>query len=122
MPERLPRLPPSFELAAYRVVQEALANALRHAGASRLSMGARNDGGELAVWLTDDGCGFDPARAGGAMPGEHLGLVSMRERAAFAGGSLDVDSSPGRGTTVWLRIPRGGLGTARAAGTRGGVA
>jgi signal transduction histidine kinase len=105
VPERLPRLPPSIELAVYRVVQEALANVLRHAGASRLSLAARNDGGELAVWLIDDGCGFDPGQAGGAIPGEHLGLVSMRERAAFAGGSLDVDSSPGRGTAVCLRIP-----------------
>ena len=105
VPERLPRLPPSIELAAYRVVQEALANVLRHSGASRLSLAARNDGGELAVWLIDDGCGFDPGHAAGAMPGQHLGLVSMRERAEFAGGSLDVDSAPGRGTTVCLRIP-----------------
>ena len=54
------------ELAVYRVVQEALANVLRHAGASRLSLAARNDGGELAVWLIDDGCGFDPGQVGGA--------------------------------------------------------
>jgi signal transduction histidine kinase len=105
VPERLPRLPPSIELAAYRVVQEALANLLRHSGASRLSLAARNDGGELAVWLIDDGCGFDPEQAAGAGPGQHLGLVSMRERAAFAGGSLEIDSAPGRGTTVCLRIP-----------------
>ena len=105
VPERLPRLPPSIELAAYRVVQEALANVLRHAGASRLSLAARIDGGELAVWLIDDGCGFDPGQAAGAIPSQHLGLVSMRERAAFAGGSLEVDSTPGRGTTVCLRIP-----------------
>jgi signal transduction histidine kinase len=105
VPERLPRLAPSIELAVYRVVQEALANVLRHAGASRLSLAARTDGGELAVWLIDDGCGFDPGQAGGAIPGQHLGLVSMRERAAFAGGSLDVDSAPGRGTAVCLRIP-----------------
>jgi signal transduction histidine kinase len=105
VPERLPRLPPSIELAAYRVVQEALANVLRHAGASRLSLAARNDAGQLAVWLIDDGCGFDQAQGAGTTPGQHLGLVSMRERAAFAGGSLEVDSAPGRGTTVCLRIP-----------------
>ncbi len=105
VPERLPRLPPSTELAAYRVVQEALTNVLRHSGASRVSLAARNDGGTLAVWLIDDGCGFDPGEAAGATPGQHLGLVSMRERAAFAGGSLEVDSAPGRGTTVCLRIP-----------------
>ncbi|MEO5819299.1 MAG: sensor histidine kinase [Vicinamibacteraceae bacterium] len=105
VPERLPRLPPSIELAAYRVVQEALANVLRHAAASRLSLAARRDGGELAVWVIDDGRGFDPGQATCATPGQHLGLVSMRERAEFAGGSLEVDSAPGRGTTVCLRIP-----------------
>ena len=55
--------------------------------------------------LTDDGHGFDPAHAAGATPGEHLGLVSMRERAAFIGATLEVRSAPGRGTTVRLRIP-----------------
>jgi signal transduction histidine kinase len=105
VPERLPRLPPAIELATFRVVQEALANALRHAAASRLSLAARRDGAELGVWVIDDGRGFDPGQAGGAMPGQHLGLVSMRERAEFAGGRLEIDSAPGRGTTVCLRIP-----------------
>ena len=105
VPEQLPRLPPSIELAAYRVVQEALANVLRHAAASRLSLAAGRDGGDLAVWVIDDGRGFDPVQGAGASPGEHLGLVSMRERAEFAGGSLEVDSEPGRGTRVCLRIP-----------------
>jgi len=105
VPDRLPRLPPPIELAVYRVVQEALANCLRHAGARRLSLAARCDDGELSVWLIDDGRGFDPRRAAGATPGQHLGLVSMRERAAFAGGRLDVESAPGRGTTICLRVP-----------------
>jgi signal transduction histidine kinase len=105
VPEGLPRLPPSIELAAYRVVQEALANVLRHAGASRLSLAARRDGDELAIWIIDDGRGFDPVAAAGTSPHEHLGLVSMRERAEFAGGSLEVMSAPGRGTTICLRIP-----------------
>ena len=70
-----------------------------------MSLAARNDGEcTLAVWLIDDGCGFTTGEAAGATPGQHLGLVSMRERAAF-GGSLEVDSAPGRGTTVCLRIP-----------------
>jgi signal transduction histidine kinase len=105
VPERLPRLPPSIELAAYRVVQEALTNVLRHASASRLSLAARPDDGTLGIWMIDDGHGFDPDTAAQAAPGQHLGLVSMRERATFAGGTLDVDSAPGRGTTVCLRIP-----------------
>ena len=105
VPEQLPRLTPAIELAAYRVVQEALANVLRHAAASRLSLAARRDGDELAIWIIDDGRGFDPAQAAGATPSEHLGLVSMRERAEFAGGSLEIESAAGRGTTVCLRIP-----------------
>jgi signal transduction histidine kinase len=105
VPERLPRLPPPIELAAFRVVQEALANVLRHSAASRLSVAARHDGSELTVWVIDDGRGFDPEHAADQMPGQHLGLVSMQERAAFAGGTLEVDSAPGRGTKVSLHIP-----------------
>jgi signal transduction histidine kinase len=105
VPDRLPRLPPSTELAAYRVVQEALANVLRHSAATRLSLAARVEGRDLAVWLIDDGRGFEPGRAADATPGQHLGLVSMRERAAFAGGSLEIESAPGRGTSVCLRVP-----------------
>ena len=86
VPERLPRLPPSIELAAYRVVQEALANVLRHAAASRLSLAARNDGGELAVWLIDDGCGFDPGQRRrrdarpASRPGQHARTRGVRRR------------------------------------------
>jgi signal transduction histidine kinase len=105
VPERLPRLPPPIEVAIYRVVQEAIANALRHAAATRLSLAARIDDGHLDVWLIDNGRGFDTAHASGGALREHLGLVSMRERAGFAGGTLDVDSAPGRGTSVHLRIP-----------------
>jgi signal transduction histidine kinase len=102
----IPRLPASSELAAYRVFQEALANALRHAGASRLSLAMRLDAGAVVISLTDDGRGFEPRDAArAAAGGQHLGLVSMRERAAFIGAELDVKSAPGQGTTVRLRVP-----------------
>jgi signal transduction histidine kinase len=104
VPERLPRLPPPIELAIYRVVQEAIANVVRHSGATRLSVAARIEDGGLIVWVIDNGRGFRPEQVSDAGH-SHLGLVSMRERAAFARGRLDVESSPGRGTRLCLRVP-----------------
>jgi signal transduction histidine kinase len=103
----LPRLPPSTELAVYRVFQEALANVLRHAEATHLSLALRSDGRFVTARLTDNGRGFDPLDAGSASAsGHHLGLVSMRERAAFIDAELEVTSAPGRGTTILLHVPR----------------
>ena len=118
VPDTLPRLPASQELAAYRVVQEALANALRHASPTRVALGVRAEAGAVIVALTDDGRGFDPAHAADVSPREHLGLVSMRERAAFIGATLDVRSAPGRGTAVRLKIP---FAPAKAAGASASV-
>lgn len=85
----------------YRIAQEALANAGRHAGASRVdvSLTAVGDGAQLRV--ADDGAGFDPvvARRGG------LGLEGMAERAKLVGGELDLRSAPGAGTEITLRLP-----------------
>ena len=85
----------------YRVAQEALTNAGRHAGADRVEveLHARNGGAELRV--RDDGSGFDPSakREGG------LGLEGMAERARLVGGELDLRSSPGAGTELTLRLP-----------------
>jgi two-component system sensor histidine kinase UhpB len=85
----------------YRIAQEALANAGRHAGASHVDVAltAVGDGARLRV--ADDGSGFDPrlARAGG------LGLEGMAERARLVGGELDLRSAPGRGTEVTLEVP-----------------
>jgi signal transduction histidine kinase len=94
------------ETAAYRIAQEALANALRHSGARRLSV--RLDAGDeqLRLLVTDDGAGFDPAGARRQAPHVgSLGLTSMLERAAAVGGRLDVVSAPGGGTTVRLLVP-----------------
>ncbi|MEJ7715387.1 MAG: sensor histidine kinase [Thermoleophilaceae bacterium] len=85
----------------YRIAQEALSNAGRHAGATRVDVGltAMEQGARLRV--ADDGAGFDPARAraGG------LGLEGMAERARLVGGELDLRSAPGRGTEITLRVP-----------------
>ena len=102
------RLTPSIRwldlLAIYRVVQEAIANVVRHSRATRLSVAARLEDGALVVWVIDNGRGFRPEQLVDAEH-SHLGLVSMRERAAFARGRLDVESSPGRGTRLCLRVP-----------------
>jgi nitrate/nitrite-specific signal transduction histidine kinase len=98
----LPEQPPPVVAVAIRVVSEALANAERHAGASAAVVEARRIGGRLELAVQDDGRGF----AVTAGPGEgHFGLLLMRERARAAGGSLLVDSGPGRGTRVVLDLP-----------------
>lgn len=94
------RLPPEVETAVYRVVQEALTNAARHAKATHVSVAVSRHGGFATVAVEDNGVGFDPEAA---PPAGRLGLIGMRERAALAGGTLDVESSPG-GTTVLARF------------------
>jgi signal transduction histidine kinase len=104
--QRIRPLPPSQEEALLRVAQEALHNALRHSGAARVDLelrGLRPHGALLRV--TDDGAGFDPDAVRRA--GRHLGLVSMRDRAAAIGGELRVQSGPGKGTVVELEVPGG---------------
>ncbi|MEU3529515.1 GAF domain-containing sensor histidine kinase [Streptomyces sp. NPDC038707] len=98
-------LPASQEEAMLRVAQEALHNALRHSGAAHVdvSVGRRGCGAVLRV--TDDGSGFDPTAVRRA--GRHLGLVSMRDRASGVGGSLTVESAPGKGTTIEMEVPGG---------------
>ncbi|HEX7300257.1 MAG TPA: sensor histidine kinase [Solirubrobacteraceae bacterium] len=92
-------LPPEEQLVVYRVVQEGLSNVARHAGAHSVSVVVERPSGGTVVRVTDDGEGF---RSGARVPG--LGLAGMRERAVLAGGSLEVDSAPGAGTTIELRL------------------
>ncbi|HEX8599476.1 MAG TPA: GAF domain-containing protein [Chloroflexia bacterium] len=85
----------------YRVAQEASHNTIKHAGAGTLNFGLACNDGYVTLLVVDDGTGFD---AGGQFPG-HLGLQSMRERALRLGGSLEIESAPGMGTTIRLRVP-----------------
>jgi signal transduction histidine kinase len=89
-----------------RIASEALHNAVRHAGAHHV--GVRLNGGERALTLEviDDGVGFDPGDP--ELRSRHLGLTSMEERARELGGTLELTSAPGRGTTVRLEVPRDG--------------
>lgn len=94
-------LPPQVEQGLYRITQEALNNALKHAKATAVTVFVRASGEWIEVEVTDNGCGFEPDRLNG-QPG--LGLISMRERAEQLGGELVVESQPGVGTTVQLKV------------------
>ncbi len=101
------RFPESVETAVFRIVQEALANVVRHAGARTASVVVRRCNGALKVEVADDGRGIGRAGLRGGRPG-HLGVVGMRERATLLGGQFAVDSAPGRGTRITAIIPAGG--------------
>jgi signal transduction histidine kinase len=103
--ERVRALPSAQEEALLRVAQEALHNALRHAAASEVRIGLVRDGDHVVLEVSDDGRGFDPSAVRRA--GRHLGLVSMRDRAAAVGGRLTVRSEPGEGTTVAMEVSGG---------------
>jgi PAS domain S-box-containing protein len=96
-----PPVPLPVKEAIYRIAQEALHNTVRHARAAKVRISLARDADATSVEIRDDGLGFD---AGADFPG-HLGLRSMRERAARLGGTLEVSSAPGSGTTVRARIP-----------------
>jgi len=84
----------------YRLLQEALTNVVKHAGASRVTVALVEDDGTVELSVTDDGAGFETDAAS-----EGFGLIGMHERIALLGGELDFDSRPGAGTTVVARIP-----------------
>ena len=93
-------LDPDLQLVIYRVSQEAIGNAVRHSGASRIDVNLSRKGDRFELVVADDGSGFtfDQANSG-------LGLGGMRERAILAGGEIDIESRPDRGTTVRLAVP-----------------
>lgn len=97
-------LPEEHEAVAFRITQEALHNALRHAGARTVEVRLGTADGQAVLEVADDGAGFDPA-ADAAEPQSGLGLASMRDRAYSIGGDLTIDAAPGRGTTVRLEVP-----------------
>lgn len=96
-----PTLSADLTLCVYRVVQEALQNAIKYSGARRISVSVRGGPDSLAVGVADDGRGFDVAGAWG----QGLGLISMRERLEAIGGTFHVLSSPGAGTRIDITVP-----------------
>jgi len=95
------RPPPEAETALYRIVQEALANVVKHADASRVSILITQNDRSVAAVVEDDGRGFDPD----AEDGDVLGLVGMQERVRLVGGRLRIESAEGRGTTIAAEVP-----------------
>ncbi|MFD2765270.1 sensor histidine kinase [Micromonospora eburnea] len=91
-------LPTAHEVALLRIAQSALANTVRHAQASTAEVTLDHAGGQVAVRIADNGVGFDPGAAG-------FGLAAMRARVHALGGTLDVASAAGQGTTVTARLP-----------------
>jgi NarL family two-component system sensor histidine kinase YdfH len=98
-----PEAPAGMTLDILRIVQEALSNVGRHAQAGHVWVRLSRDDGALQVLVQDDGLGFDPA-AGRQRPG-CFGLAGMQERAERIGGSLQVESEPGQGARLVLRVP-----------------
>jgi signal transduction histidine kinase len=87
--------------AAFRIAQEALTNIIRHSKATSARIAARHVTGELQLDISDNGCGMDLTRS----RRERLGLIGMAERAHMLGGSVEIDSAPGRGTRICVHLP-----------------
>ena len=100
---------PELALALFRIAQEALNNIGKHSKAAMVAVDLSRSGGEIVLRVSDNGVGFAP---GGDRPpgGRGIGLGSMRERAESVGGSLELHSTPGAGTTLCVRAPFAGLG------------
>jgi signal transduction histidine kinase/DNA-binding NarL/FixJ family response regulator len=98
------RLPLQLETTLYRITQEALTNVTRHANAKRVSVLLERRPGHVSLIVEDDGGGFDAVSQASAAKGR-LGLLGMRERVTLAGGTLEIESTPGAGTTVFVRVP-----------------
>jgi signal transduction histidine kinase len=99
------RLTPAVETAVFRVIQEAITNVERHARAEAVLIQCSMDDHAFAAEIEDDGVGFVTASAQVSESGQGLGLLGMRERVDLLGGTMDVDSAPGRGTRITFSVP-----------------
>jgi signal transduction histidine kinase len=100
------RLAPEIETALYRIVQEALSNAVRHGRPRRIAVEVHEQGASIRAVVRDDGHGFDVAAAWARRGDRGLGLIGMRERVEALGGTLEIRSTPGQGTELSVVIPR----------------
>lgn len=99
------RLPSQMEITLYRITQEALTNVARHAHPSNVSVLLEHHGQTVITIVEDDGQGFDVAKVMNSDIKEKMGLYSMQERAALIGGTFTIESQPGMGTTVFVKVP-----------------
>jgi signal transduction histidine kinase len=103
---------PAVETTIYRLVQEALTNAVKHAKATRLTVSVSEASGQIDIEVSDDGTGFDPDASL-----EGFGLIGMRERVSLMDGTFSVESNQGAGTAVRCRIPAPGAPNSGRAAT-----
>jgi signal transduction histidine kinase len=97
---------PDMEMNLFRIIQEGLNNIIRHADAGQVILEVKREPAGLRISLFDDGCGFDAEKLRNEPQVRRgLGLVSMDERVMYLGGSLDLQSAPGRGTRLTVRVP-----------------
>lgn len=99
------RLPPAIETTLYRVLQEAVVNVVRHAAAHRVGIILESTAGTVRMIVEDDGRGLSTDGPDGGIPSRHLGLLGIRERLSLIGGALEIESSPGAGTTLFATVP-----------------
>lgn len=102
VPETVPAISDAKAIGLFRILQEALTNVMRHAEAHSVQVDLTVEGDDLRLSVTDDGKGFAPQQR---EPGQSFGLVGMQERVFMLGGHLQIDSQPGEGTTLIVRVP-----------------
>jgi signal transduction histidine kinase len=100
------RLPAEIETNLYRIIQEALNNILKHANATKVSITMNYLSDEAILVIEDNGAGFDTEALIHTTEGSGFGLIGMRERALLVGGKLEIESTPGDGTAIHVRVPR----------------
>jgi signal transduction histidine kinase len=101
------RLPPEVETILYRIMQESLTNVAKHAKARHVTVTVDQLQDDMVrLRVRDDGVGFDAGNAGQLLREGHFGLAGMRERASLVGGTLELGSLPGHGTTIEVRLPQ----------------
>jgi signal transduction histidine kinase len=98
-------LPLQVATNLYVLVQEALHNVAKHADARHMGVLLQAQSDQTVLIIEDDGCGFDPSEIPSGAEKHGLGLTSMRERVTLCGGTLEIDAAPGRGTTIFVRLP-----------------
>lgn len=104
--ESIPSQSQAVAIACFRVIQEAVTNIIRHSNATSVSVSLQQQEGDLLLLIHDNGIGFDVQKAlGKAARGQSMGLLGMQERIRFLNGSIAIESAPGRGTDVRVRIP-----------------
>lgn len=100
------RVPYEVETSLYRIAQEALNNVAKHAKAKHVSVILERRESHVALIIEDDGVGFDPQQVSGSDTSERgLGLINMRERVMLINGTLEIESTPNKGTTIFARVP-----------------